>query len=153
MATWKFKGLDEYVAKLEKLTTSAEGQMKMAVYDGAAIVADNIKSALHTIPVQDHFVPEGTRRTGITEDQKNGIISGFGLAKMQKKGNSINTKAGFDGRNANGESNATIMMRVESGTSYMQKHPVVRSAANKSKGAAEAAIKATLEREIQKLML
>lgn len=152
MATWKFKGLDKYVIQLERLSRSSKGQIKMAVYDGAAAVANNIKSALDTIPVQDHFIPKGTMRTGITEVQKQGLIKGFGLSPMETKNSYVNTKAGFSGKNADGENNATVMRRVESGTSYMRKNPVIRNATKKAKTAAEAAMKATLEREIRKSM-
>lgn len=151
MATWKFRGLDIYIAQLEKLSENAEGSMKMAVYDGAAVVADSIKTALQTLPVQDEYVPKGKKRDGITKEQKEGLLSGFGLAHMQKDRNSINTKAGFKGTNASGQKNTTIARQVESGTSWLEKRPVIRQAANRSKSAAEKAMQKTLEKEIKRI--
>ncbi len=151
MATWKFRGLDTYIAQLEKLSDSATGTMKMAVYDGAAVVADSIKLALNTIPVQDEYVPKSEKRKGITQDEKDGLVQGFGLSEMRNDKGTINTKAGFSGKNKNGVNNVTVARQVESGTSWMEKHPVIRQAANRSKHAAEKAMEKTLESEIKKL--
>lgn len=151
MATWKFRGLDTYIAQLERLNTAADGQIKKAVYDGAAIVADNIKSALNTIPTEDEYIPKGKKRDGISSDAKEDLIKGFGLAKMQNRNGYINTKAGFKGKNKSGVKNTTVARQVESGTSWMTKHPVIRQATNRSKRQAEQAMKKTLESEIRKL--
>lgn len=144
--------METYIAQLERLSDHATGSIKKAVYDGAAVVADSIKASLHTIPVQEEFVPKGKKRNGITQVQKDGLISGFGLAKMRNSRGYVNTKAGFSGKNADGEKNSMIARQVESGTSWLSKHPVIRQAANKSKGAAEQAIQKTLESEIRKIM-
>ena len=151
MATWKFRGLDTYIAQLERLNANAEGSIKKAVYDGAAVVANNIKTALNTIPVQEEYVPKGKTRKGITPEAKEGLVKGFGLAKMQNTGGYINTKAGFKGKNPSGVNNATVARQVESGTSWMQKNPVIRQATNRSKKEAEKAMQKTLESEIKRL--
>lgn len=145
MATISFTGLYELVANLEKLTAHTEESCKRAVWAGGKIVGDNIRAALDNIPVQDHYVPKGTTRTGIYQDEKKEIISGFGLAKMRKDG-AISTRAGFK------SGAAGKMRKVESGTSYMQKHPVIRPAIKKSKNAAEAAMRKELIKEINKYM-
>lgn len=149
MAMWTFKGLDKYVAALEKLSAHAEGQMKAAVWEGAKVVADSMKAAINSIPTQDEYVPKDQIRRSITSEQKQGLIDGFGLSKM-RTGGAVTTKAGFAGTNAKGVSNGTIARQVESGTSWMQKHPVIRRAANSSKGAAEAAMAKKLEEIISK---
>lgn len=151
MATWKFRGLDTYIAQLERISDKAEASIKMAVYDGAAVVADNIKTALRTIPVQDEYVPKGEKRNGITPEEKESLINGFGLAKMQNSNGMINTKAGFRGKNSSGVNNATVARQVESGTSWLEKHPVIRQATNQSKKKAEKAMQETLESEIRRL--
>lgn len=151
MAAIRFKGLDEYIAKLERLTARSHGICKMAVWEGGKVVGDNIKSALSGIPVQNEYVQKGQMRKGIRSEQKKGIIDGFGLSKMRDEGGTISTKAGFHGT-TDGKSNKALMRAVESGTSYMQKHPVVRQAVNKSRSAAEAAMRAKFEEETNKLM-
>lgn len=143
MATIKFTGLDEYIRKLENLTAHSRGICKMAVWEGGKVVGDAIKASLGNIPVQDEYVRKGEIRTGIRQEEKDAIIAAFGLSKM-RTGSSISTKAGFNA--------GTKIRLVESGTSYMRKHPVVRQAINGAKGAAEAAMAAKFTEEIQKLI-
>ena len=152
MATISFKGLDTLIAKLEKLNGFAHGQMKMAIYDGAAEVKKALVSTMNTIPVQDEFVRKGHMRDGITSEQKQGIINGFGIAKMRSDGSGVNTVLGFKGKNAKGQSNKTIARQVESGTSWLQKYPFIRNAKNQSKSAAENAMSETFKKEIDRIM-
>lgn len=143
MATIKFTGLDELVAKFERMTLKSRGICKMAVWEGGKVVGDNIKSALSGIPVQDEYVRKGETRQGIRSDEKEAIISAFGLSKMRSEGGSISTKAGFRA--------GTKIRAVESGTSYMRKNPVVRQAINRSRGAAQDAMRAKFEEELNKI--
>lgn len=143
MATIKFSGLDAYIRKLENLTAHSRGICKMALWEGGKVIGDSIKSALNDIPVQDEYVQKGEKRTGVRTEEKEAIIAAFGLSKM-RTGSNISTKAGFKA--------GTKIRAVESGASYMQKHPVVRKAINQAKPAAEAAIKEKLEEETNKLM-
>lgn len=152
MATWKFRGLDKYVAQLEKLSNHAEGQMKAAVWEGAKVVADNMKAAINALPVQDEYVKKGVRRSGITSEEKEGLIAGFGLSKM-RTGSAVTTKAGFQGKNAKGISNAGVARQITSGTSWLIKSPGIRNAVSRSKSQAEAAMQAKLESEIRKMTL
>ena len=144
MATIKFTGLEEYIRKLENLTDHSRGICKKAVWEGGKVIGDSIKSALNDIPVEDHYVPKDTKRTGVRKEEKDAIIAAFGLSKM-RTGASISTKAGFNA--------GTKIRAVESGTSLMQKHPVVRQAINRSKWRAENAMKAKFDEEIWKIML
>lgn len=144
MATIKFTGMDEYIRKLENLTAHSRGICKMAVWEGGKVVGDAIKAALEDIPVQDEYVQKGEMRTGIRSEEKEAIIAAFGLSKM-RTGSSVSTKAGFKA--------GTKIRAVESGTSYMQKHPVVRQAVNKSKTRAENVMKAKFEEATMKIML
>ena len=53
MAKIDFKGIDEYAKVLETLGSESEEVVKSAVYKGAALVADEIKSALKGLPVEE----------------------------------------------------------------------------------------------------
>ena len=145
MAQIKVKGLDEYIAKLEMLTTRSTGICKMAVWEGGKVVGDRIKSALAEIPVQDEYVRKGVTRTGVRQEEKDAIIAAFGLSKMRNADGSISTKAGFN--------KGTVIRAVESGTSFMQKTHVVRKAVNASRSAAQNAMRAKFEEEVKKTML
>ena len=152
MATISFKGLDSLIAKLERLNNFEHGQMKMSVYDGAAEVKKALVTSMDSIPIQDEYVRKGHIREGITSVEKRGIIEGFGIAKMRNEGSGVNTQLGFEGRNANGKSNKTVARQVESGTSWLEKYPFIRRAANQSKSAAENAMSETFKKEIDRIM-
>lgn len=145
MATIKITGADELIAKMERLTNHSRGICKMALWEGGKVVGDSIKASLDNIPVQDHYVPAGTKRTGIRAEEKAEIISAFGLSKMRDQNGALSTKAGFKA--------GTKIRAVESGTSYMQKQPVVRKAVNASRGRAALAIEAKISEETMKIMM
>lgn len=145
MAQIKVKGLDEYIAKLEMLTTRSTGICKMAVWEGGRVVKNAILPALDTIPVQDEYVRKGVTRTGVRQEEKDAIIAAFGLSKMRNVDGKISTKAGFKP--------GTVIRSLESGTSFMQKTPVVRKAVNSCRGAAQNAMRAKFEEEVKKTML
>lgn len=145
MASIKFKGLDEYIEKLENVTAHTRGVTKMALWEGGKVIGDSIKSSLSDIPVQDQYVPKGEKRTGIRSEEKAAIQAAFGLSKMRESGGGYSTKAGFNA--------GTKIRQVESGTSYLTKHPVVRRAVNKSKGRAENAMASKFEEETMKIMM
>lgn len=50
MAKLTFTGLDGYIAQLEKLRQSAGGITKKALYEGAGVTADEIRSAVEALP-------------------------------------------------------------------------------------------------------
>ena len=50
MAKLTFTGLDGYIAQLEKLRQSADGITKKALYEGAGVTADEIRSAVEALP-------------------------------------------------------------------------------------------------------
>lgn len=146
MATIRFEGIDRYLAALQRVYGASEETAKRALYDGAGVVANRIKGALGTIQTSDADKWYEGQRPGPTPQEKHILINGFGLAHIRSENGYISTKAGFK-KAAYG-----IAIRTESGTSWSRKQPVIRQAANASKGAAEAAMSKTLDEEIQKLM-
>lgn len=104
MAKFKFTGIEEYTASLEKIGgKNAVGVLKYAVYPGAAVVADAIRSAL-----------ESHRDTG---DLQNSLT----LATMRNDSGYVNTKVTFAGYDRNGTPNAIKAAALESGTSRGQR--------------------------------
>lgn len=165
MAKIEFPEIDEYANRLRAIGEDSEEIIKSAVYAGANVVADAIKQNLKTIPIEEGenglppVVHEGEMLTGVSRKQKGDLIDGFGLAPMENNGDYVNTKAGFDGYGSvktkkypKGVPNAMLMRSVESGTSFRQKHPVVRPAVNKSRKRAQAAIEEELDKQIKSRM-
>ena len=116
MATIKFDGLDEYMAKLRDLGANIEGTIKAAVYPAAGMVVEEIK---RSCPV----------RTGDLRDSisltKYGNVDGF-----------VATEVVFSGVDRKGAANEVKARVLESGSSTRQKHPFIRPAVNRVKAAA-----------------
>lgn len=137
----RFVGLDEYVRKLNRLadTKKAEGLIKVAVYEGAGLVADEIRRNL-----------QGHRDTG-------DLLDSLYLSEMANENGYIYTQVGFAGYDRNGVPNALKANALESGTSrnsieHQPKTPFIRPAIKATRERAEAAMAATLESSIEQIM-
>ena len=138
MARMTFKAGDEYALKLSKLAAGSDEIAKKAIYAGAEIVADKIKSNLQ----------------GVTSGDSTGALAGsFGISpiKTDADGN-WNAKLGFDGYDSNGVPNQLKARVLESGTSKQKKRPFVRPAVNATKRQAQAEMGRVIDEEYKKAM-
>lgn len=156
MATIKFKGINEYVKKLENLESYVDFDLGEAIYNGASVVANEVSQALKNLEV-DNSTYTKKPRTGINEYQKQGLIASFGVAKLQDDNGFRNVKLGFDGYNGmktkkypKGQPNVMIARALESGTSFMPKQRVISKTVNKSKKECEKAMQEALDKAIEK---
>ena len=154
MATWKFEGIDKYLAQLERLQVNTRSTVGRAIYEGAGLVAREVAGEIQKLPVNNQY---GSK--GITSVQKAGLIEGFGISHAQSDGDYRHVKLGFDGYNGqhtkkypNGQPNALIARSVNSGTSFRKKDPFVDRATRRSKSACEAKMTQVVEQEIKKLI-
>ena len=160
MAKFTFKGLNEYARRLSKLGDQAERVAGKAIYAAADIVTDEIRTNIEAIPVLNKEDLKHHRRNGITQTAKDGLLDSLGIASMEKDAKGLlNVKVGFDGYNKvrtktypNGQPNALIARSVESGTSFMEPHPFVRPAVNKTRQAALTKMDDVIEEETNKIM-
>lgn len=159
MAKMTFKGLDEYIKQLNKLESNSDKYIGKAIYDGADIVADEIKSAINSLPTDNASYKKAGLRAGPSAIQKAGLVKSFGITKMRKDGTELNVKLGFDGYNnvktkrwPNGQPNVMVARSIESGTSWMTKNAFVSKATRSSKNKAETKMGQTIDEEIKKLM-
>lgn len=105
MAKFKFEGMDEYITTLGRIgAKQAEKIIKYAVYPGAGLVADAIRSA-----IEPEHVDSGDLASSLT------------LATMRNDNGYINTKIMFDGYDSKGVPNAIKAAALESGTSRGQR--------------------------------
>ena len=101
MAKFKFEGMDKYIESLEKIgPKGAEGILKYAVYPGAAVVADAIRSE---IAINHHGYGD--------------LEESLSLANMRNDNGFINTKITFAGYDRKGTPNAIKAAVLESGRS------------------------------------
>ena len=105
MAKFKFEGIDKYTDSLEKIGgKNAVGVLKYAVYPGAAVVADAIRSEL----ASNHHESGDLERS-------------ISLSNMRNDDGYVNTKLSFAGYDSKGVPNAIKAAALESGTSRGQK--------------------------------
>lgn len=140
----RMKELEKFEANLLKLENLSREMIGEAIFDGAGVVADAVKASIETIPIDNRFATGSTTLYGITEEQKQGLRDGFGIAPMRDDGGYIHVKLGFDGYNSQqtkkypgGQPNSLIARSVNTGTSFRQRFPFIDNAANQSRSKAE----------------
>lgn len=159
MASIKFKGLEEYEMQISKLGKRTEEICGAAIYQGAKIVADEIRKGIEELPVITGYgTAESPLPGGVTSAQKDGLRDGLGITPMAEKSGFYNVKIGFDGYNRTktkehpqGQPNQLVARGAESGSSWKQKSPFVRPAVNRSKRAAEKKMAEIIDYEIGKI--
>lgn len=149
-------GIDELISKLESVAEDSENICRRAVYKGAAVLADEIRKGLVTMPTQE-FVRKGEMRKGIRERYKQDVIDGFGISPIETSGGKTTVSVGFHGYGSyptdtypNGIPNQLLMRAVESGTSFMVKHPIVRPAINRARSKCKEAMELSIIDTIRK---
>ena len=161
MARMQFKSSDEYAIKLSRLGREMEGIAKKAIYEGASIVADEIKSNLNSIPTEKfRHLRNGDKFVGVPERHKEDLINSFGITPIERdrQGN-WNTKIGFDGygsiptkRYPQGVPNQLLARAIESGSSIRVKTPFVRPAVNRTRKKVQQKMNEVIDKEIEQLM-
>ena len=129
-AKFEVSGFNEYFEKLEKLGIDAEKIAKVGLYEGAGIVADEVKAS---VPV----------KTGDLRDAMR-------IQRMVSEEGVVSTTIDFPGYDRNGVPNQLKANMIESGTSTEGKTPFVRPAFNRAKEKARRAIIERCEAEITK---
>ena len=151
------KGMDEYLAKLGNLEFAAPGLVGQAIYEGAKVVADQVRAEIEALPTAE------SKRVAIPRDptqvEKDGLLDGLGVAKKKNDGGYINVKIGMDGYNTDktkkypkGKPNAMIARSLESGSTVMKRNAFISRAVNKTKKEAEAAMQKVIEEGIEKIV-
>lgn len=159
MAKWIVgKGLDSYISYLQKIDAVTDEAIGEAVYEMAKVVADSVRSGIQALPTVSNQANIATYKKGysrLSDEEKQGLLDGFGVSPMQDDGGYINVKLGFDGYNSvktkkypQGQPNALIARVTESGSSYREKTPFIRPAVNASRKQAEAAGREIIDKKI-----
>lgn len=163
MARMTVKGTDEYALKLSKLGKNGEAVAGKAIYAAAGIVADAVKANIKSLSaVKDieniKAYREGTK-SHLSIKQKEGLINSFGISKLSDDNGYYNVKLGFDGYNAiktkkypKGQPNRLIARVTESGSTYMDKTPFMRTAVNATRKNAVDEMQKVIDEESKKIM-
>ena len=147
-------GMAEVSEMLTKLEEDAPKIAAKALYEGAGIMADEIKKgaeSIRTAPFK--YAREGTRFPS-PEEKEIVMQAGVSIAKFNKEGAEVDTSVGY--RNAgyadlNGKQKPipVIVNAINSGTSFMTKQPFVRKAASSGGKKAMEAMKKAIEAEFE----
>ena len=107
-------GIDNYIQQLQDLEFATDDILGRAIYIGAGIITDAIRTNIQALP-----------KSVCSDVQKEGLLSGLGISRMQADNGYFNVKVGFDGYNKHitkkyprGHANAMIARSIESGTSF-----------------------------------
>lgn len=150
--TVKVDGMETISMMLQNLGDKAEGIASRGLFEGAGIMADEIRKEAAGIRTGPGASRESARYA--TQEEKQIVMNAAaGIAKFKKNGTEVDTSIGF--RNAgyaeiNGKSVPIpkIVNAINSGTSFMHKQPFVRKAANRAKERASEAIRASIEADV-----
>lgn len=160
MAKWIVgKGLDNYIAYLQSINAVTDEMIDEAVYEMAKVVADSVRSGIQALPTVSNQANIATYKKGysrLSDEEKQGLLDGFGVSPMQDDGGYINVKLGFDGYNSvktkkypQGQPNAMIARVTESGSSYREKTPFIRPAVKAVQKEAEQAGQTKINEKIR----
>lgn len=151
-----------YAKEIERLNVNSIKIIGKAVYQGAKIIADEVKSNLNnTTTISNGQAIQEWRKSdksNLTREQKKGLIESFGVAPIRNDSGFINVKLGFDGYNdvvtkrwPKGQPNAMVARSLESGSSVFEKQPFFRPAVSAKRKEAEKIMQETLDAEIKKI--
>lgn len=153
------KGLDNYIAYLQKINLLSSDMVDEAVYDMAKVVADKVRANIEALPAVSNAANIATYKQGISrlsEPEKQGLLDGFGVSSIQDNDGYVNVKLGFDGYNSvktkkypNGQPHALIARVTNSGSSYRQKTRFVDKAVSATRKQAEEAGQAKIDEKIR----
>lgn len=161
MAEITFKKGDEYLLKLSKLANESIKEVcGPAIYDAAGLVADSIMEEFRNVPTDERFGTEGTPTLGPKKIQKKALYECYGITKLEENANGfLNVKIGWDGYSGittkkwpKGQPNQLIARAIESGTSYMVKHPFVKQGVAKARKKALEIMRKKVDEGIEKIM-
>lgn len=148
------KSINAYLESVAELRDA--NILGRALYEGAKIVADEVRSEIETIPDQSRGQ---SKRSGLSPEQRQGLRNGLGITRAQADGMTINVKIGMDGYNSKvtkgwpqGQPNAMIARSIEGGTQFLEAHPFIGPAVRKSRAAALKAMADTYDKEAAKIM-
>ena len=139
LAKMTFMAGDEFALALSHLATQSDEIAKKAIFEGAKVIANKIKSNL-----------EGVLSSEATGE----LVASFGVTPIEKdKNGDWNAKIGFDGYDSNGVPNQLKARVLESGSSQQRKTPFVRPAVNATKNTVIEKMGQVINEEIKKLNL
>ena len=153
--TMKSEGFEEISKMLNSLGENAQKVASKGLYEGAGVMAAEIKEGagkINTAPF--HYAVFVTREP--SPEEKEIVQKGMGIAKFKKNGADVNTSVGYGNAGyamlaGKRKPIPLIANAINSGTSFMKRQPFFRRAVVQGTAKAEEAIVEKIEAEIDAL--
>ena len=153
--TMKSEGFEEISKMLNSLGENAQKVASKGLYEGAGVMAAEIKEGAGKISTAPfHYAVFVTREP--SPEEKEIVQKGMGIAKFKKNGADVNTSVGYGNVGyamlaGKRKPIPLIANAINSGTSFMKRQPFFRKAVVQGTAKAEEAIVEKIEAEIDAL--
>ena len=156
--TIEISGMEDLVARMDKMEGKGRDVASLALYEGAAVVANRLGSAVQGIATEEFRYTKNGTRLPSPEEKALLMNARKGVAKFRKTKTSVNTSIGMQNAGYGDIKGKTkpiplIANAINSGTSFMKPQPFFRQAVETSAGAAEAAVERGIESRLDMLDL
>lgn len=154
--TMKTEGMDGISSMLEKIEKAAPAIASKALYEGAGIMAEEIRAGAEGIQTAPFRGAGRVWRYPSPEEKEILVEAGAGIAKFDRNGAEVDTSVGYSktGYAELGTETKPIPLianAINSGTSFMRKQPFFRKAARIGGQKAMAAMTRYIEYQIDKM--
>ena len=152
------EGLEELGEMLRKMGDEAIGAASRALYEGAGIMADELKHSAEGIRTEP-FRYAGKGETRLPSPEEKEIVTqaagGIGISRFKKSDDGVQTSVGYGNAGYADLKGRRVPIplianSINSGTSFMQKQPFVRTAVNKAGKKAEDAMRQSIKKDLEK---
>ena len=156
--TFEVSGMEDLIAKMAKLPDKGADVAALALYEGAAIMADAVSRAVQGIATEEfRYTKRGTRLPS-PEEKAVLLKAKRGVAKFKKSKTRVDTSVGMQNAGYGTIKGKTVPVplianAINSGTSFMKPQPFFRAAVETSAGAAAGAIEGGIESRLDMLSL
>ena len=153
----KVDGMAELSETLSKMEEKAPAVAAQALYEGAGVMADEIRKGAEAIRTEPFkYAKPGDHRLPSQEEKQIVLDAAAGIAKFNKNGTEVDTSVGFQNSGYATLAGKTvpiplIVNSINSGTSFMKKQPFIRKAARTASPKAIGKMTQKIESEWEKL--
>lgn len=159
MARIKTEGVADVALMFGKLASAGTPIAKMTVYDGARVMADEIRREIGALPVsEDKRLSRGEKYAVITARDKKDLAAHLGITKITRSTSGVRAVIGFAGYGSKptrkykkGLPMALLARSLQKGTSVREKSPFIDRAISKAGEKAQSAMIATASKAIAKI--
>ena len=159
MARMTSEGVADVAVMFGKASEAGVPIAKMTVYDGARVMADEIRRDTGAIPLdRDRFLKPGERYAAITSRDRRDLAAHLGITKITSTGSGTRAVIGFAGYGSKkthkykkGLPMALLARSLMKGTTVREKSAFIDKAVSKASEEAQSAMIKTAEKAIAQI--